>query len=905
MISRAAQLPRICLVCRLGMSQRAIASPIRYPPRLDGRPQRRLASDFSPRSKERIEALISGGALDATESDSKSKRPTRKRRGHWKGKGRPRGKDEEELAAWEIEPTQDSEVAHLGEGRNSEVSETLVENNILPETVREGDEITPLPSNPKTNPNAKTFRHDLVNRQSLGVDALGKPVEAIIIKNPNRLKRPSKPIPLSEDERTGTGIPLDWQSIFPRESDASDVSDEVWQNIEEIRPRDATVVRRVDFDKMVARLVDGFTQEQLVTYLNRGKWDDVWEGENSPGYPWILKQSPWIAAQPNQWGALKRKQQQAVMILSVKWKVDIQEHIEGLGRTVVWLQPTVFQLITRPSSGIVERLSNDFLDRSNKAERISTRPDECKLGIYTAKSTVTTILNRLDEIVHTIKSQTTSVEQVESENLTEPVLDELARITNTALQYDPERSELCISWLAESDLSTGQVEGPADIVLRLLVGRQTAPHATQIHVIPGTKYSKSKKSLFLTHQREKRGMSWRDKLRQWHRLVNPIGRPVDTMNRALNLSKRVAVAQPEAVVADERAEVVATFGHILHTEPSVRAVRSGKTRRILSPRVPHPAALTLVTADAEISSAQKTAIVLHFASDDSAKSSSSIAIPQVRLRMPVNPFTDLSSFSLPDTAVLEAVIPWRQTDILLPGESVDVRLTQTRLLPLDSGQASLQNFLNASQFNLLQGELRTPSRTMFPIPNKWLSAGSSAAPLDETTDVAYMFMGLEIHQSIAVEWQGHTLRYSSIEAGHHGGQQQRLSLVSGTHQDDSSIVAQGKLAGFLKLVGETASGAHFSWDEGYKLMQERSHEQFSWDMMDTDEDTSGPGPEEDDVDGLDANHDDARHHVEVSGSKTGEDAAEPNVEDGVREGEEDHASFTRHFPAVNVPSDKT
>jgi hypothetical protein len=50
------------------------------------------------------------------------------------------------------------------------------------------------------------------------------------------------------------------------------------------------------------------------------------------------------------------------------------------------------------------------------------------------------MLNRLDEIVHTIKSQTTSVEQVEPENLTEPVLDELAKITNTALQYDPERS---------------------------------------------------------------------------------------------------------------------------------------------------------------------------------------------------------------------------------------------------------------------------------------------------------------------------------------------------------------------------------------------------------------------------------------------------------------------------------
>jgi len=87
------------------------------------------------------------------------------------------------------------------------------------------------------------------------------------------------------------------------------------------------------------------------------------------------------------------------------------------------------------SSGIIQRLSNDFINRS-KNERISTHLEECRLGIYTGKPNVTTILSRLDEVVQTIKSQTVSVAQIESENLTWSVLDELENITKTALQYD-------------------------------------------------------------------------------------------------------------------------------------------------------------------------------------------------------------------------------------------------------------------------------------------------------------------------------------------------------------------------------------------------------------------------------------------------------------------------------------
>lgn len=346
-------------------------------------------------------------------------------------------------------------------------------------------------------------------------------------------------------------------------------------------------------------------------------------------------------------------------------------------------------------------------------------------------------------------------------------------------------------------------------------------------------------------------MSWRDKLRQWYRCVNPVGKAVDTETSTLKFAKKVTLPQPkpEAVSPGERAEVVATFGHILLAKPTIKAAKTDNSaRRVLSTRIPHPAALTAAT-DAEVSSSQKTTIVLHFTSDITATATTSthspkgVVIPQVRLHVPVDSSSNLSNFSVPDTAALEAIIPWHQSDILLPEESVDVRLNHTRILPLNSKeQPSLQEFLQASHFNLLQGQLHTPSRTTFSIPNKWLSSSSSSSTAttkqehtDETTDKPYMFAGLEIQQTVSTEWHGHTLQYSSIEAGQHAGQQQSLSLIAGPPPAPNSpgLLTQDQLASFLTLVAQTAFGVHFSWDHGHMLMREKpQQEQFSEDMVD-------------------------------------------------------------------------
>ncbi|KAG6060241.1 hypothetical protein E4U17_004786 [Claviceps sp. LM77 group G4] len=805
-------------------------------------------------SKERMQALIAG-LDDPSSSEVKEKHATTGKSRPRAPKGRPRGRGRtdntvEESAEWDVEPSsQDTKSAQHVKEEWHDMEPIPSENDDIgpPKTVKEGDEGASRPRRERHR-RKKPMRRRLINLESIGIDALGKPVEVLILNDPNRITRPFRVLPTMKDE-TGPGLPFDPQTVYA--SNDTSFSDEVLQNFEEFKPQEK-IMRKIEFENLMSSLIDSFTASQLLAYLNEGTWDYAPDVDSGPSFPWILKKSLWKSNEPGpvRWGDLTPKQHHAATILTGKWGVEIQEQVEGLGESVFWLKPNVFQLITQSSSGIIERLSNDFLDTS-KNERISTHLKECRIGVYTGRPNVTTILSRLDEIARSIKSQTISVQQIKQEDLTKLVFDELAAITETVLQYDSDNATLDVSWLPTNPLVSGaeQVEGPADVVFRLLVGRQAVPYTTRVLAMSRTEPSVSKDSLFLSYKRGRRGMSWRDKLRQWYRCVNPVGKAVDTETPTLKFAKKGILPQPkpEAVSPGERAEVVATFGHILLAKPTRAATSDNHARRVLSTRIPHPAALTAAT-DAEISSSQKTTIVLHFTADITATATTSstspkgAVAPQVRLHVPVDSSSNLSDFSVPDTAALEAIIPWHQSDILLPEESVDVRLTHTRILPLNSKeQPSLQEFLQASQFNLLQGQLHTPSRTTFSIPNKWLSSSSSTSTTtkqehtDETTDQPYMFAGLEIQQTVSTEWHGHTLQYSSIEAGQHAGQQQSLSLIAGPPQAFNSpgLLTRDQLASFLTLVAQTASGVHFSWDNGHMLMRDKlQQEQFSEDMMD-------------------------------------------------------------------------
>jgi hypothetical protein len=404
--------------------------------------------------------------------------------------------------------------------------------------------------------------------------------------------------------------------------------------------------------------------------------------------------------------------------------------------------------------------------------------------------------------------------------------------------------ELEVLWITadgKGQLSSTDTEDAADVVLRLLRKRPTQEVAGDQQIIVRAKKGQNpvRNGTFVPHHREKRSMSWQDKLVPWSRFAISIKKPLDPGAKGLRLSGKINLPRSNLSIPEPNAysQLSATFGHVLHSNPELGVETTSRVRRrILSPVVPHPASFTNITADGDGSMEKHTAIILNFAPAPPESNELGANLPEVRLRLPVDVDNDFTEFAMPSDSSLYAILPQRQKDVLLPTESVDVRLLRQCLVPLDVSQPSLLSFFNASEFNLLEGRLRTPSRTRFSIPtqltgNKLLSSEGST----EAIDAPYMFAGLEIHQTVDLGWNGFTLRYSSIEAGQHGGQRQELSLESRT------LVSLGEKPEnrdeqFLELVKEIAAGKHFSWAEGPELMQQ-IHDEGSEFERESDMDT--------------------------------------------------------------------
>ncbi|KAM3555677.1 hypothetical protein MY1884_005463 [Beauveria asiatica] len=701
------------------------------------------------------------------------------------------------------------------------------------------DDILFETSSTKSLPTRRPFNHELLTHQHLGVSALGRPVEALILKDPNRMRRSRKQIPVLEPDATEevAEVDLKWTDYVAKPDDEQDPVLEAWDNIDEMRPTETKTITAHEYRRIVAALVDGFTQGQLSGYLTMKHSQELeaQATEEPQMYPWIQKQTPWRAAYQIDLEIKKPKYICAAAIVDKIWKLEVREQVESLGRALIWVHPIVFRLLTGHGRPVLEAIQREMLNPGNH-ERLAAKSEDSRIGIYASKAAIAPILERLNIVAQAVTSAKLSTEHVKKENLTQPILNNLASITTTIIEKSSGGNELTIHWIAESDrpksTSLGPEtsvapERPADVVWRLLMAAQSAHEAgAELSSKMMTRTGRGKKpkgAVYIDYHREHRSKSWRDKLRLWTRYTDAVTEPDEKKKKLqpLKLATRVDLPElpPSPINDDARVSEVtfATLGHVLHLKEAVKASTKknlDKARRILSPIIPHPAALTTLSGGEEPVT-QSTAIILNFSPDPIGPHDGTL--PRVRLTLPVDETTDLSNFNIPPSSTLHAVTAQRIQDLLLPTESVDARLTQQRLVALDADQSALQQFLAASEFNLLQGRLRTPSRIGLSLP------GAAA-------EAPYLFMGLEVHQAVETRLAGHTIRYESIEAGQHGGQRQELSLhrapAAGKSQRDD---------GFLQLVEDVVSGNLFSWNDGAALMQQRSSETFTMDLLEDDQ----------------------------------------------------------------------
>ncbi|KAM4064941.1 mitochondrial inner-membrane-bound regulator [Hirsutella rhossiliensis] len=704
----------------------------------------------------------------------------------------------------------------------------------------------------------KEYYHDFLIKKNLELESLGKPVTALIIKNPNEMRSRPTPLPVLDEEAPSTGTPLRVDDVLPQEEESdSKTLEEAIRNIDELRPSDTDVLRLRELENLVGALYEGFTWEQLNSYcVARNPKPRSWAKEASP-YPWIVEQQPWEAVRMVQLEKLTPKRQIAAKIITKLWNIGVREQVRGPGRTLVWFRPSIFELLFRPSSQLLQTLTTECLGGS-KQWKITPSPRDSRLEIYSPKATARTILARIDEMVQSMMTRHVPVKPLGKVDMSRAVLNELERITNTLIRYKANDSELSISWVADNAMrqpnepreqkaSTGQrTQDPADVVLLLLLAQQVNPHPSEVDVISSFEREQpvGGNTTFVSHHRGNRAMLWNDKMRQWSRRVNPTCRR-DSATPLTQTSIVDKMSLPNPVIKTKEGlsmnRITATFGHVLHSRPAPPSNPDGR-RRVLSPVVPHPASFTSVGVGSDKPVVQSTAIILHFSPENAQRSHKGKRAPALRLKLPIDPDSDLSKFTFPPDSTLEGVLaPWHMSDVLLPDERVDVRLFQQRVLSLDASQPSLKEFLATSEFNLLAGRLRTPTKSSKPDKPRKAVRGTKRGGFDEPaeplaqrgTDTPYLFVGLEIHQMVDLELDGYTLRYNSIEAGHQGGQRQEISLVADSDLRSGKPDTAETANKFLQAVEDVAFGKLFSWHKGNKMVQDQRcvEDELDWETV--------------------------------------------------------------------------
>ncbi|PON29209.1 hypothetical protein TGAM01_v202317 [Trichoderma gamsii] len=910
MLSRAAKAPRVYWANRLASSiLRERTTLSHFYGREDWLQQRCYSSDPVIHSKESVEALISGriSTKEFHKSLNKaSKKPSR--RGslrHGKGASNRRRNRDEEIPDWGLatapndtnikidakaevvqERSKGKEIAErlseaqeeaheekdeeAHEGKEEEAQDALAKalaeeadrleraeaeaqdyssaSDFIPLSM-DFDQSRPEEERSKLNP---SFQDERIQSRSVSVAALGKQIEAIMLKNPNEMKKPKRPARRIQDKAPEAKVKLDAErDLMMEEVEESneEALEAALKHIGDLRPVDRTILPMKDFDALANSLLDGFKSSQLTRYYNRERLTAHNQSlQKLPSYSWIDNLSSWEPAKPDHWGPLRPKQRLVILIMQTIWNLEVKEQVEGLGRTLVWLEPRIFQLIAPPSSSILEQVSKDFLYESNK-EKITASFDDSRINIYAQKSTVPVILSHLDEIVKSTRHQKISSNHVEGNDLDEQLLKELEQITKTHIQFNKSDKELEISWLesqtpSSSPESNKNIETPADIALRLLL-EQPSKDENSVHIITPSEVDKAKDGSFISHHRERRSMRWKDKLKPWSRYVHPVGQTTtardDISEHLLEATSLPASSHFKAKKEAELLLTTASFGHVLHGKGSRTTTSMAKHRRLLSPVLPHPASFTSIV-DENQPVTQRTTITLNFSPDPQHHSNdTSSKLPSVQLQLPVDPVTDIADSSLPSGSTLFGIAAHSVSDILLPTESVDIRLTQQRLLPLDASQEPIKEFLSHCEFDLPKGILRTPSKITFSIPKAWAADPKAKRKPSKTAiiNAPYIFMGLETHQIVEIEFHGHNLRCESIDAGRHGGQRQELSLQAGPpirgsdgEQDKAPFeLNEEEASAFISLVGEIATGKYFSWHNGSELVRELSDESLGFDEL--------------------------------------------------------------------------
>ncbi|GJC97224.1 hypothetical protein ColKHC_06050 [Colletotrichum higginsianum] len=650
--------------------------------------------------------------------------------------------------------------------------------------------------------------HGSIYLQSEGLNAsmLGKKARTIVMREMGGKIKPVKGLPVEE-----LAVPkFDIQESI--EADEKDFTMEIaLANVDDIRPTDPIVLRS-EFDGLLEVLVNGFTVAQLRAYVARetAKARTAVAGEKAPQYDWARDETPWTPFQrPEVVGSPKERLALTIMIEA--WRLNIREMLDSMGSFSAKVEDKFFVLLARDHARL-DAIRDAYLDEGESIELADSR-----VTITATKAKTETILKKLDEAAQAVVTSHVEAAWLSNCDSRSALLRRLGHLTTTFITYSTKTRILHISWFKDGTARENDAaEQLEHVVTRLLY---TAFHPRDASVSL-TYDPKDDAGTLVPELRGEEKLPWKHRLTQWSRYVTPAGRvsPPESTPRlkardVLPHSLQRPVQDPDTPWSKQYTSTLASFGQILHENKnrfSLAAAAEAKNH-VFSPTSPHPTGLAALSKALSTTPVQpiQTTIVLGFHLHPSLREMEDLPRHlELRLTLP----EELPEGPLAWDACkkdLVAVLGQSSTDVAYPSEPVDLRLSQSLLSamsPAALDTSPFREYTETAKLDLVAGRLRPPPEielTDLPSIRGGGVVGGTAK---------YVFSGLEMRRTLNVDYEGHKLHYTGVEAGLHGGRRSELVLEAQLNDENTADGSEEAFAErYLSVAADLVKGRAFKW----------------------------------------------------------------------------------------------
>ncbi|KAK6202192.1 hypothetical protein LQW54_008984 [Pestalotiopsis sp. IQ-011] len=390
----------------------------------------------------------------------------------------------------------------------------------------------------------------------LGLDMLGKPAYAIVMKDGGKYKPKREFV---DAEEIGRKVDLEEIEALLGNHRTPATAAEVHENIDGLRPpKTDLVLQQKDFDWIQTRLVEGFLKEQLLQYISTFEPDsnteattDSVETPNTKEeqnlnledqYQWISKAVSWVPLDP--YGGIPGhhdrsslllhaylppdsgpKTRAAVRIMRECWGLQMEEIANGIGECRVTLQTKHFWPLMRGAQDQLRSITKSYLE---EGETMETFVPTKKIRILAPRYKCELVLAEIDKLIGKIRSYTFPISHVTSDPtmVTEAVLDLVGKVTNTHVRFAGTGNRLQVAWLQSASHDKSEVETLSHVVFRFLrTALQPEPATRTLHSTNAEAALATKDARLTEDHSNQDKRAWKDRLSSWARLASPTSAP--------------------------------------------------------------------------------------------------------------------------------------------------------------------------------------------------------------------------------------------------------------------------------------------------------------------------------------------------------------------------------------------